>query len=99
MLQDIAVLTGGTVVSEEVGLELKTAGLDVLGQARQVKVTKENTTIVDGAGDKQATKDRVAQIRSQIANTTSDYDKNKHQERQAKQNGREERRERGWKNV
>ena len=64
MLQDIAVLTGGTVVSEEVGLELKTATIDMLGRARQVKVTKENTTIVDGAGDATAIKDRVAQIRS-----------------------------------
>ena len=84
MLQDIAVLTGGTVVSEEVGLELKTATIDMLGRARQVKVTKENTTIVDGAGDATAIKDRVAQIRSQIANTTSDYDKEKLQERLAK---------------
>ena len=84
MLQDIAVLTGGTVVSEEVGLELKTADISLLGRARQVKVTKENTTIVDGAGDSQAIKDRVAQIRSQIANTTSDYDKEKLQERLAK---------------
>ena len=84
MLQDIAVLTGGTVVSEEVGLELKNATVDMLGRARQVKVTKENTTIVDGAGDATAIKDRVAQIRSQIANTTSDYDKEKLQERLAK---------------
>ena len=84
MLQDIATLTGGTVVSEEVGLELKTADISLLGRARQVKVTKENTTIVDGAGDSQAIKDRVAQIRSQIANTTSDYDKEKLQERLAK---------------
>ena len=84
MLQDIAVLTGGTVVSEEVGLELKTATIDMLGRARQVKVTKENTTIVDGAGDSAAIKDRVAQIRSQIANTTSEYDKEKLQERLAK---------------
>ena len=84
MLQDIAILTGGTVVSEEVGLELKTADISLLGRARQVKVTKENTTIVDGAGDSQAIKDRVAQIRSQIANTTSDYDKEKLQERLAK---------------
>ena len=84
MLQDIAVLTGGTVVSEEVGLELKTATIDMLGRARQVKVTKENTTIVDGAGDATAIKDRVAQIRSQIANTTSDYDREKLQERLAK---------------
>ncbi len=84
MLQDIATLTGGTVISEEVGLELKTATVDMLGRARQVKVTKENTTIVDGAGDAQAIKDRVAQIRSQIANTTSEYDKEKLQERLAK---------------
>ena len=87
MLQDIAILTGGTVISEDVGLELKTATIDMLGRARQVKVTKENTTIVDGAGDAQAIKDRVAQIRSQIANTTSDYDKEKLQERLAKMAG------------
>ena len=87
MLQDIAILTGGTVISEEVGLELKTATVDMLGRARQVKVTKENTTIVDGAGDAQAIKDRVGQIRSQIANTTSDYDKEKLQERLAKMAG------------
>ena len=84
MLQDIAILTGGTVVSEEVGLELKNTTLDMLGRARQVKVTKENTTIVDGAGDAQAIKDRVGQIRNQIAVTTSDYDKEKLQERLAK---------------
>ncbi|SFP64368.1 chaperonin GroEL [Oscillibacter sp. PC13] len=84
MLQDIATLTGGTVISEEVGLELKSATVDMLGRARQVKVSKENTTIVDGAGDSQAIKDRVAQIRSQIANTTSEYDKEKLQERLAK---------------
>ena len=84
MLQDIATLTGGTVISEEVGLELKTADISMLGRARQVKVTKETTTIVDGAGDAQAIKERVAQIRSQIANTTSDYDKEKLQERLAK---------------
>ena len=84
MLQDIATLTGGTVISEEVGLELKSATVDMLGRARQVKVTKENTTIVDGAGDSAKIKDRVAQIRTQIANTTSDYDKEKLQERLAK---------------
>ena len=84
MLQDIATLTGGTVISEEVGLELKSADLSMLGRARQVKVTKETTTIVDGAGDSQAIRDRVAQIRSQIANTTSEYDKEKLQERLAK---------------
>ena len=87
MLQDIAILTGGTVVSEEVGLELKNTTLDMLGRARQVKVTKENTTIVDGAGDAQAIKDRVGQIRNQIAVTTSDYDKEKLQERLAKLSG------------
>jgi len=87
MLQDIAALTGGTVISEEVGLELKSATIDMMGRARQVKVTKENTTIVDGAGDSQAIKDRVGQIRSQIANTTSDYDKEKLQERLAKLSG------------
>jgi len=84
MLQDIATLTGGTVISEEVGLELKTATIDMLGRARQVKVTKENTTIVDGSGDAQAIKDRVYQIRAQIAVTTSEYDKEKLQERLAK---------------
>ena len=87
MLQDIAILTGGTVISEEVGLELKTADISMLGRARQVKVTKENTTIVDGAGDSQAIKDRVSQIRAQIAVTTSDYDKEKLQERLAKLSG------------
>ena len=84
MLQDIAILTGGTVISEEVGLELKSATMNMLGRARQVKVTKENTTIVDGAGDSQAIKDRVGQIRTQISTTTSDYDKEKLQERLAK---------------
>ena len=84
MLQDIAILTGGTVISEEVGLELKSATMDMLGRARQVKVTKENTTIVDGAGDSQTIKDRVGQIRTQISTTTSDYDKEKLQERLAK---------------
>ena len=74
----------GTVISEEVGLELKTATMDMLGRARQVKVTKENTTIVDGAGDSQTIKDRVGQIRTQISTTTSDYDKEKLQERLAK---------------
>ncbi len=84
MLQDIAILTGGQVVSEELGYELKSATLDMLGRARQIKVTKENTTIVDGAGDKKAIADRVAQIRAQIGVTTSDYDKEKLQERLAK---------------
>ena len=84
MLQDIAVLTGGQVVSEEFGLALKDTTLDMLGRARQIKVTKENTIIVDGMGDPQAIKDRVAQIRAQIGVTTSEYDKEKLQERLAK---------------
>ena len=87
MLQDIAILTGGQVISEELGYELKSATVDMLGRARQVKVTKENTTIVDGSGDKQAIKDRVSQIRAQIAVTTSDYDKEQLQERLAKLSG------------
>ena len=84
MLQDIAILTGGQVISEELGLTLKDATVDMLGRARQVKVTKENTIIVDGMGDKQAIADRVAQIRNQIGLTTSEYDKEKLQERLAK---------------
>ena len=84
MLQDIAILTGGQVISEELGLTLKDATVDMLGRARQVKVTKENTIIVDGMGDKQAIADRVAQIRAQIGNTTSEYDREKLQERLAK---------------
>ena len=84
MLQDIAILTGGQVISEELGYELKSATVDMLGRARQIKVTKENTTIVDGAGDKKAIADRVAQIRAQIGVTTSEYDKEKLQERLAK---------------
>ena len=87
MLQDIAILTGGQVISEELGLTLKDATVDMLGRARQVKVTKENTIIVDGMGDKQAIADRVAQIRAQINNTTSEYDKEKLQERLAKMAG------------
>ena len=87
MLQDIAILPGGQVISEELGLTLKDATVDMLGRARQVKVTKENTIIVDGAGDKQAIADRVAQIRSQIGMTTSEYDKEKLQERLAKMAG------------
>ncbi|MCB6501887.1 chaperonin GroEL [Colidextribacter sp. 210702-DFI.3.9] len=84
MLQDIAVLTGGTVISADVGLDLKEAQLDMLGQARQINVTKENTTIVNGAGDSEAIKARVAQIKSQIETTTSDYDREKLMERLAK---------------
>ncbi len=84
MLQDIAILTGGQVISEEVGLELKDTTIDMLGRARQVKVQKENTIIVDGAGDNGQIKARVAQIRTQIENTTSDFDREKLQERLAK---------------
>jgi len=84
MLQDIAILTGGTVISSETGMELKEATVDMLGKARQVKVNKENTTIIDGAGSKEDIKARVAQIRAQIGETTSDYDKEKLQERLAK---------------
>ena len=87
MLQDIAILTGGTVISSDLGYELKDATMQLLGSARQVKVTKENTTIVGGAGDKQAIADRVAQIRSQIATATSDFDREKLQERLAKMAG------------
>ena len=84
MLRDIAILTGGTVISEEVGIELKDATMDMLGSARQIKVTKENTTIVDGAGDKQAIASRVNEIRAAIERTTSDFDREKLQERLAK---------------
>ena len=84
MLQDIAILTGGTVISDDIGLQLTETTLDQLGQARQVKITKENTTIVDGAGEKAAIASRVAQIRTQIETTTSEFDKEKLQERLAK---------------
>ena len=84
MLQDIAILTGGQVISEELGYDLKTADVSMLGRANQIKVTKENTTIVGGKGDKGKIADRVAQIRNQIGVTTSDYDKEKLQERLAK---------------
>lgn len=87
MLQDIAILTGGTVVSEELGYELKDASVEMLGRARQVKVTKEYTTIVDGMGDKEAVANRIAQIRTQMDVTTSDFDKEKLQERLAKLSG------------
>ena len=87
MLQDIAILTGATVVSSELGMELKEAGLNVLGQAHQVKVTKENTVIVDGAGDPAAIAARRTQIARQIETTTSEYDKEKLQERLAKLSG------------
>ena len=84
MLQDIAILTGGEVITSDLGLELKDADIPQLGRAKQVKVTKENTTIVDGAGDSEAIKGRVAQIRSQIETTTSEFDREKLQERLAK---------------
>jgi chaperonin GroEL len=84
MLEDIAVLTGGTVVSEEVGLSLEKASLDDLGQAKKVQITKENTTIIDGAGKKSDIEARVKQIRKQIEESTSDYDREKLQERVAK---------------
>ena len=87
MLQDIAILTGGQVISSDLGLELKDATMDQLGHARQVKVDKENTIIVDGSGDKKKIQDRVGQIRSQIEKTTSDFDKEKLQERLAKLSG------------
>ena len=87
MLQDIAILTGGQVISEELGLELKDAEVSQLGRAKQVKVTKENTIIVDGAGEKKAIKDRIGQIKAQIETTTSDFDREKLQERLAKLSG------------
>jgi len=84
MLRDIAILTGGTVISEEIGIELKDATMDMLGTAHQVKVTKENTTIVGGEGDKQEIANRVSEIRGAIERTTSDFDREKLQERLAK---------------
>ena len=87
MLEDIAILTGGQVISSELGMELKDTTLDQLGRARQVKVQKENTIIVDGMGEAQDIKARVAQIKSQIAETTSDFDREKLQERLAKLSG------------
>ena len=87
MLEDIAILTGGQVISEEVGLELKDATLEMLGRAKSVKVQKENTVIVDGAGAKDAIAARIGQIRSQIEETTSEFDKEKLQERLAKMAG------------
>ena len=87
MLQDIAILTGGQVISSELGMELKEADLSMLGQAHQVKVTKENTVIVDGAGDKKEIRARASQIERQIETTTSDYDREKLQERLAKLSG------------
>lgn len=87
MLQDIAILTGGQVISSEIGLELADTSIEQLGRAKQVKITKENTVIVDGAGSKQDIKDRINQIKAQIEVTTSDFDKEKLQERLAKLSG------------
>ena len=87
MLQDIAILTGGEVITSDLGLELADTQMYQLGQARQVKISKENTIIVDGAGEKDAIKDRIAQIKVQIENTTSDFDREKLQERLAKLSG------------
>ncbi len=87
MLQDIAVLTKGTVVSEEMGMKLESCGLEVLGTASKIVIDKDNTTIVDGSGDAEAVKARVNQIKSEIANTTSEYDREKLQERLAKLSG------------
>ncbi|MDD4534566.1 MAG: chaperonin GroEL [Prevotella sp.] len=87
MLEDIAVLTGGVVISEEKGLKLEQATLEMLGTAKKVTISKDNTTVVDGAGSKESIKDRVAQIKNEIENTTSSYDKEKLQERLAKLSG------------
>src|SRR5690606_29754726 len=84
MLQDIAVLTGGNVISEEIGMELEKAQLDDLGSAKRVVINKDNTTIVDGSGDQASIEGRVTQIRQQIEETSSDYDREKLQERLAK---------------
>ena len=84
MLQDVAILTGGQVISEELGMKLENVGLDMLGKARKITITKDDTTLVDGAGEKSAIEGRVTQIRAQIEDTTSDYDKEKLQERLAK---------------
>jgi chaperonin GroEL len=87
MLQDIAILTGAQVVAPEVGLKLDQVGLEVLGQTRRVVVTKDDTTVIDGAGDKKAVEDRIRQIKAEIENTDSDWDKEKLQERLAKLGG------------
>ena len=84
MLQDIGILTGGQVISEELGIKLENATMDMLGSAKRVSITKEETTVIDGAGKKNAIQDRCAQIRQQVEETTSDYDKEKLQERLAK---------------
>ncbi|MGC1487868.1 MAG: chaperonin GroEL, partial [Albidovulum sp.] len=84
MLQDIAILTGGQVISEDLGMKLENVGMDMLGTAKKISITKDTTTIIDGAGEKAEIEARVAQIRTQIEETTSDYDKEKLQERVAK---------------
>jgi chaperonin GroEL len=87
MLQDIAVLTGGQVISEDLGIKLENVTLDMLGHAKKVTISKDDTTIVDGAGDKKEIEGRIAQIKAQVEETTSDYDKEKLQERLAKLSG------------
>jgi chaperonin GroEL len=87
MLADIATLTGGTVVSDELGIKLESVGLEDLGRARRIVVTKDDTTIIDGAGDKSEIEDRIRQIRTEIENTDSDWDREKLQERLAKLSG------------
>jgi chaperonin GroEL len=87
MLEDIAILTGGQVVSEEIGLKLESATLDVLGKARRILVTKDTTTIIDGAGEQEAISDRIRQLKAEIENSSSDWDKEKLQERVAKLSG------------
>src|SRR5690606_14943419 len=84
MLEDMAILTGGTVISEEVGLQLEKATVNDLGRAKKVQISKENTTIIDGAGEGDAIKSRIGQIKAQIEETSSDYDREKLQERVAK---------------
>jgi chaperonin GroEL (HSP60 family) len=84
MLQDIAILTGGQVISEDLGMKLESVTLDMLGRAKKVIIKKDDTTVIDGAGDKAEIEARVGQIRAQIEETTSDYDKEKLQERVAK---------------
>src|SRR5918997_2590814 len=87
MLRDIAILTGGTVISEEVGRKLDSIGLEDLGRARRVVATKDNTTIIEGHGSESEIQGRIKQIKAQIEETTSDYDKEKLQERMAKLSG------------
>ena len=84
MLQDIAILTGGQVISEDLGMKLESVGMDMLGTAKKVSITKDDTTVIDGAGEKAEIEARVAQIRAQIEETSSDYDREKLQERLAK---------------